>query len=358
MKNIHLIPTDKPSRLHLGDSGLVLCDFYFSRNTINGQNIYITSDEEIKDGDWYYTNRFDIGIAKNEGDSKIERTTKSYKKIILTTDQDLIKDGVQDITDEFLEWFVKNPSCEYVKTDLVPINEFGSEITVGGYGFDKFKYKIIPQEEPKFGDSIEKSINIMSIANDMFGKKEEPKQENRKVCKCKRAYENPLSEICSLCWNELYPNEKDEIKEEDLLEPKQETCTFCEGTGQIVSSTTISGFKTCDCINIPKQEQKQHLIDLMRLDEQETLEEVIKQELENHFFSNISEIKQAEYFINFGAKWRQEQDKNKYSEEEVYNIVEQAIKNYGKNQLGFFDGGISNPIYYNLKKWFEQFKKK
>jgi len=53
--------------------------------------------------------------------------------------------------------------------------------------------------------------------------KEEPKQKNRKICKCKRAYENPLSEICSLCWNEIYPNEKDEIKEEDLLEPKQET---------------------------------------------------------------------------------------------------------------------------------------
>jgi hypothetical protein len=58
------------------------------------------------------------------------------------------------------------------------------------------------------------------------------------------------------------------------------------------------------------------------------------------------------------AKWQQEQDKNKYSEEEVYNIVEQAMKDYGKNQLGFFDGGVSDPIYYNLKKWFEQFKKK
>jgi hypothetical protein len=39
----------------------------------------------------------------------------NYKKIILTTDQDLIKDGVQAIDDEFLEWFVKNPSCEEVE---------------------------------------------------------------------------------------------------------------------------------------------------------------------------------------------------------------------------------------------------
>jgi hypothetical protein len=56
----------------------------------------------------------------------------------------------------------------------------------------------------------------------------------------------------------------------------------------------------------------------------ETLEEAIKQELENHFFSNISEIKQAEYFINFGAKWQQEQDKKMYSEEEVIEIVEKS----------------------------------
>jgi hypothetical protein len=40
-----------------------------------------------------------------------------YKEIILTTDQDLIKDGVQAIDDEFLEWFVQNPSCEVVKIE-------------------------------------------------------------------------------------------------------------------------------------------------------------------------------------------------------------------------------------------------
>jgi len=35
--------------------------------------------------------------------------------IILTTNKLLIKDGVQAIDDEFLEWFVKNPSCEEVE---------------------------------------------------------------------------------------------------------------------------------------------------------------------------------------------------------------------------------------------------
>jgi len=67
------------------------------------------------------------------------------KKIILTTDQDLIKDGVQAIPDEFLEWFVKNPSCEVV--EIVKYEDNNSPMLVK----DKtFHYKIIiPKEEPK-----------------------------------------------------------------------------------------------------------------------------------------------------------------------------------------------------------------
>ena len=64
------------------------------------------------------------------------RLIKIQKKIIITTDQDLIKDGVQAIDDEFLEWFVKNPSCESV--------DIGTSLLNGkdGYGYYG-KYKII-----------------------------------------------------------------------------------------------------------------------------------------------------------------------------------------------------------------------
>ena len=50
-----------------------------------------------------------------------------------------------------------------------------------------------------------------------------------------------------------------------------------------------------------------------------------------------------------GAKWQQEQDKNKYSEEEVKNIVEEVRWQ-----------AIGNPLEFtkNFEKWFEQFKKK
>jgi len=52
MKNIHVLPTDKPSRLHLGNSGLVFFNLNYNSSTINTQHIYITSDEEIKEGEY------------------------------------------------------------------------------------------------------------------------------------------------------------------------------------------------------------------------------------------------------------------------------------------------------------------
>jgi hypothetical protein len=147
MKNIHLIPTDKPSRLHLGNSGLVLCESVLSKYTINGQHICITNDEEIKEGDWFYNPATKEALyASKEMLSWNCNTTqehKGWKKIILTTDQDLIADGVQAIDDKFLNWFVNNPSCEFVEWD----KNYNR-------GNGKYYYKIIiPQEEPKTGYS-------------------------------------------------------------------------------------------------------------------------------------------------------------------------------------------------------------
>lgn len=162
-KNIHVLPTDKPSRLgYLTKKGKeVFKDLrLFDRlmpNILDSENqhIYITSDKEIKEGDWVIYQKFmfplkvvldqdgyhiiNNGIGEVVGDyySLQER----YKKIILTTDQDLIKDGVQAINDEFLEWFVKNPSCERV--EVVDVRNLG---VYGSF----YPYKIIiPKEEPK-----------------------------------------------------------------------------------------------------------------------------------------------------------------------------------------------------------------
>jgi hypothetical protein len=150
MKNIHLIPTKNQYK---GSISLTP-DGRLSTNVLIGipYNLCITSDEVIKEGDWVFDSVMNVFVLidTQTGLHTAHSWKKDVYKIILTTDTDLIADGVQAIDDAFLEWFIKNPSCEEVKVDLVAVNEFGSEITVGGYGFDRFIYKIIiPQEEPK-----------------------------------------------------------------------------------------------------------------------------------------------------------------------------------------------------------------
>jgi hypothetical protein len=141
MKNIHLLPTEKPSRLTKpGGSSFIKLYTNGLTNTPKGHcknyHLYITSDEEIKEGDWI---KWGDAIYKAN-----RKYIPPFKKIILTTDQDLIADGVQAIDDEFLEWFVKNPSCEFVEIRkyhsgiLSDITEITSSLKI-----------IIPQEEPK-----------------------------------------------------------------------------------------------------------------------------------------------------------------------------------------------------------------
>jgi hypothetical protein len=152
MKNIHVLPTDKPSRLYEfgGEYHLQIK----SQENFRSQNIYITSDEEIKDGDWviYKNNFFKI----ENGDNELFHLSK---KIILTDNKDLIKDNVQSIDDTFLEWFVKNPSCEEIR--VLNKVDFFSKVN------DKLIYKIIiPQEEPK-QETLEEAADSYS-SNPIF----------------------------------------------------------------------------------------------------------------------------------------------------------------------------------------------
>jgi hypothetical protein len=130
MKNIHLLPTDKPSRLALLHNDKLHIGTSWKKDfNVNPQNIYITSDEEIKEGDNYLNGKY---LYKAD---RFYKKAENDRKIILTTDQDLIKDGVQAIDDEFLEWFVKNPSCEFVDIDEKTNKEI--QIEIGTWGHDE-----------------------------------------------------------------------------------------------------------------------------------------------------------------------------------------------------------------------------
>ena len=189
MNNIHILPTDKPSRLHLwtDEKGtrLELCGLEYS-HTRNTQHIYITSDEEIKEGDWILDN-----ILVNKNPIKVTKELledgflKEDKKIILTTDQELIKDGVQDIPDEFLEWFVNNPSCEQI------------EVQKWFDGVDFLEYKIIiPKQEPMSYEEFRVNASeglLEQFDADCLKYSEDGNSDNHFYANCKY-WENQLKE--------------------------------------------------------------------------------------------------------------------------------------------------------------------
>jgi hypothetical protein len=158
MKNLWVIPTDKPSRLYkhneLGFELLAPVEHEIGAYNGSNQHLYITSDKEITGFE------HNIWVIKGERIFLWQNTMalvsdNKPRKIILTTDVDLIKDGVQAIDDEFLEWFVKNIDCESVKVERLDTFKKTNEVYVdeiaGGNYYEIIKqYKIIiPQEETK-----------------------------------------------------------------------------------------------------------------------------------------------------------------------------------------------------------------
>jgi hypothetical protein len=169
MKNIYIIPTDNYSPLVYSTNkygGYFLSRHYSPMKDMGDsyQNICITSDEKPKAGDWcLYSTKEDTnneqsipiickitrildsqdGLLYEGSTGLVTQYPTKLSKIILTTDIDLIKDGIQSIDDEFLEWFVKNPSCEKVEVETTRERN-------GYHSKHKKRYKIIiPQEEPK-----------------------------------------------------------------------------------------------------------------------------------------------------------------------------------------------------------------
>ena len=226
MKNIHVLPTEKPSAIgyHFDIVKTGSLDFapnfgfkkFDTKNNFQHRphNIYITSDEEIKDK-CYVLSDTSIGALYLDGviNTALMLAEGQWKKVVLTTDQDLIKDGVQAIDDEFLEWFVKNPSCEEVKVVYEPKNFLdtrqGWEYTIilkipeedwllnnphckqiESCSKSLSKKCICPKEEPTIEkeylkDELKKYDGIGVV---VLNKPEEPKQETLEEVAIKFAY--------------------------------------------------------------------------------------------------------------------------------------------------------------------------
>ena len=188
MKNVHILPTDNYSPLVYSTNkyrGIFLSKYYSPMKNMGDSyhHIYITNDVEIKEGDYVCASggfRFVKTLNKDrartfEDDGIVSKQNPSsschlsnYKKIILTTDQDLIKDGVQAIDDTFLEWFVKNPSCEEVEVQCRYNFYAGQDLT---------HYKIIIPKEEQCSCKVGEPYNNACCKIHGSIPKKEPKQD-------------------------------------------------------------------------------------------------------------------------------------------------------------------------------------
>jgi hypothetical protein len=174
-KNIWLVPTKEESVLHLefGHNWKSKWAIFEKPTktpdiiTSVPHNIYITSNEEPKLDEWGI-NIKNLALFKGGGFTSDEYSKDCFRKIILTTDNLLIKEGVQAISYEFLQLFKDKIICEFVEVKKEYLSNDGiwkevllpSEWEVN----TKIKYKIsIPKEE------VERSITITNIS-----KKEKP----------------------------------------------------------------------------------------------------------------------------------------------------------------------------------------
>jgi hypothetical protein len=217
MKNIHILQTTQPSRLVKNLKGVfsLMNESLEVGGAICNINIYITSDEEIKEGDWYFDGT-DLVHKKTKYNDSLVDGNKQAKKIILTTDPTLIADGVQAIGDEFLEWFVKNSSCEFInleKEELKSIyNPNYKDFTTEGNGIyltpkdtplqtnetliedNIISYKIIiPQEEPK-----QEILPEFKLSKDIF---------NKLSCLSSKELPQEFSKLINENFNELISEE-------------------------------------------------------------------------------------------------------------------------------------------------------
>jgi len=278
MKNIHILPTDKPSnigyytdikdtRLYILSNGNKIGNY---KNNWNPQNIYITNDEEISgfENNIWVVLGTRVFLWKN---TMALVSSNKPKEIILTTDQDLIKDGVQGIDDEFLEWFIKNPSCEEVSFII------RSAWLDNGLIIDSYQITI-QKEEPR--------QEMPWLPKETFDKYHKLKQEK-------------LEEVAKkLKGKELFKKSNDRARE------------------------LLSEIKLLPIVD--------------------TLEEYIERETKSIIEPSLRAS--AITFLRYGAKWQKEQEKNKFSDEEMKNTIQIVFELTNKG--------------YSVDEIFEQFKKK
>jgi hypothetical protein len=377
MKNLHLIITDKPSKLH--EFGNIWFNHKEPKECFRNYNIYITSNEEIKECEYNVPSDFskisDISKTSKEDLQVVNEKNNGYKKIILTTDPDLIKDGVQPISDEFLEWFVDNNSCETVLVtkedeDLIP---YGNQyINLSKIYSASIKSNFLPQNSksahpPKLVKCCKTNLIFETkYRDDLY-----PGYYDCKPYKLKYEIIIPTEESKQLFYKGDRVLFTGKMLNEEVID-KVVTVIYTLGRGGAEDMSDIMDEYTHvyrvlnkDLKHIPTEETKDFLgrttFDLLKqeaieeemteFDKQLSLEKVAKSEAFEFkvdykpFETNLDYREYAEYGFEKGfIAGVNHKEKTSYSEEEVKFIISQALQ--------------SALVTVDLNQWFNQFKKK
>lgn len=327
MKNLYIIPTNKFSKLAYYQESTSHKDAELQLVTqpssdYKYQNIYIISNEDLMVDN--HSLQLETGVIfKIKEILEPDHLYLDYKgnkhwdnfdpwcvkKIILTTDPDLIADGIQPIDNEFLEWYVQNPSCEDVEIDKVRMISYNFPASVYN------KYKIITPKE-SFTHEI-KELSKEEVLNERSNTYEFADFEE-KVCNCglKESEHN--------------------VRHPFISRQEQEICNYCGKTIREQMKGWCSEI-TCYRQFLPKaepksliekmkpfQEQWQKDMDKHLNPKQETLEEATDKSLQdeiNYWYEKTGSLTSKDIVkrayslgIKTGAEWQARRSYNEVLE--------------------------------------------
>jgi hypothetical protein len=168
MKNIFVTPTEEDSSLCIRNFDNKLCQ----HNKVvrwhgTNQYMYITSSDEIKDGEWHMSR----GRTYPSNGILEWCHKKGYAKIILTTDPLLIKDGVSEISDDFIKWYTKN-QIDFVEVEHCFVNKSGRKVDLNNVSQNHSECKWIYKPMIPFKMiAKENRDEALSIASDEYGER-------------------------------------------------------------------------------------------------------------------------------------------------------------------------------------------
>lgn len=120
-----MLPTEKATKLYItGTLGELICDSKEKVRVAHGQHLLILSDEEIKEGDWVYSNKGTLNIQQVSQKTFHDKRNYGWKKIIATTDKSL---GLPEPPQSFITKYVEEYNKGNVITDvMVEYDDFTS----------------------------------------------------------------------------------------------------------------------------------------------------------------------------------------------------------------------------------------